>query len=326
MDVVEVVQRLGGTSQGMVPVSTLIAEGVSRAALSRAKKAGAVFRVAPSVYAVAPLPVRPKHAVTHEGVAPEYVAHVRAALLSLGPKAAACGVTAAVLFGWPVLVEPTVVHVALAHGRTIKRRPGVRARQRRTLTRSRLRVVQDTDRLLATSSVQTALDCAAELPLLQGVAVCDSALRSGRVTLEQLTSGAARLPGSPDAETIRRVLSLCDPRSGSVLESVLRVQMCTAGIGGFTTQAVLQPLPELRVDFCFPLERLVVEVDGSQWHQDPRVDRARDNTLATLGWRVLRFTWAQVVHESEATLGDICAALRATASIHLVTPAAQAVA
>jgi very-short-patch-repair endonuclease len=39
--------------------------------------------------------------------------------------------------------------------------------------------------------------------------------------------------------------------------------------------------------------------------------------LATLGWRVLRLSWAEVVHHPEQAICAIRAALCATPSLHL---------
>lgn len=53
----------------------------------------------------------------------------------------------------------------------------------------------------------------------------------------------------------------------------------------------------IHVDFCYPDERLVIELDGYAWHGDRRAfeeDRARDNALQALGWRVVRITWAKL--------------------------------
>ena len=65
----------------------------------------------------------------------------------------------------------------------------------------------------------------------------------------------------------------------------------------------------MRVDFCFEDAGLVVEVDGAKWHQDVGRDRARDNALAVLGWRVLRFAWVEVVHEPAGVLAQVVEAL-----------------
>jgi very-short-patch-repair endonuclease len=54
------------------------------------------------------------------------------------------------------------------------------------------------------------------------------------------------------------------------------------------------------VDFLWPESRLIVEVDGYEFHCDRasfEADRARDAELAVLGYRVLRFTYPQVTRE-----------------------------
>lgn len=140
------------------------------------------------------------------------------------------------------------------------------------------------------------------------------------MTVEQLSRAAERLPGVRRAGRVRHVVALCDPECGSVLESVLRVLMVQAGLTGFASQQVLRDLPggHLRVDFCFEGAGLVVEADGARWHQEPARDRARDNALAVLGWRVLRFTWAEVVHDGQRVLEDLRQALAcATPSFQL---------
>jgi very-short-patch-repair endonuclease len=53
----------------------------------------------------------------------------------------------------------------------------------------------------------------------------------------------------------------------------------------------------IEVDFAWLDERLIVEVDGYRHHRSPtafEADRERDVTLTAAGWRVLRFTWAQI--------------------------------
>ena len=108
-----------------------------------------------------------------------------------------------------------------------------------------------------------------------------------------------------------------------MLESVQRVRMLLAGLDGFATQVVLRAAPVLRVDFCFAAARLVVEVDGARWHRDPARDQSRDNALAALGWRVLRFTWHDVVHDSATVLATVRAALEAGCpTVHLARAAA----
>lgn len=59
------------------------------------------------------------------------------------------------------------------------------------------------------------------------------------------------------------------------------------------------------VDFVWRAQRVAVEVDGFAFHSS-RVqfesDRRRDADLSAMGFRVIRVTWQQVVHESEVLL------------------------
>jgi very-short-patch-repair endonuclease len=54
------------------------------------------------------------------------------------------------------------------------------------------------------------------------------------------------------------------------------------------------------VDFLWPDSRLIVEVDGYEFHgarASFESDRARDAELTLQGYRVLRFTYRQVTRE-----------------------------
>lgn len=314
----------GQNQQGLAIREQLRRAGLSPQRLATEVAREHVRRIRRRVYALAPLPAVPRFLVTDKGVAAEYAAHVRAVLLSLGPTATACGRTAAALRGWAMLVEPArTVEVAVPHGRVVETSPLLRVRQRRRLQREQVVVLPETAPLWLATATQTVVDCALTLPLVQAVVICDSALRAGAVTVEGLTRAMRRLQGQRDVGRARRVLELSDPEAGSVLESVLRVRMVLAGISGFASQVQVRAPSGahlLRVDFCFADARLVVEVDGQKWHQDVVRDRRLDNSLAALGWRVLRYTWAEVVHGPEAVLAQIAAALGpGTNSVHLMT-------
>jgi very-short-patch-repair endonuclease len=309
MDVAATVHTCGRTAQGQATARQLRKAGLSPGTLARAVAAATVVRLDRGLYGLAALPPRPQYVVTDKGTAAAYVAHVRATLLVLGEGAAAHGRTAAALRGWPMLVEPSrSIEVALRHGSRPVARADVKVTERRQVAIELLDVLSGTDRLRVTTAVQTVLDCCRMLPLVEAVVIADSALRAGEVTLTELQQAAASMRGLRDAAAVRRVLNLCDPECGSVLESVLRVRMVQDGIAGFTTQRVILDgtgRHVLRADFLFERERLLVEVDGEKWHQDAERDRKRDNQLAALGWRVLRYRWAEVVHAPRAVLSEI---------------------
>ena len=67
-----------------------------------------------------------------------------------------------------------------------------------------------------------------------------------------------------------------------------------------------------RVDFAYPDVMLAIEVDGYEIHGSPGAmakDFVRQNGLVSTGWRVLRFTWSQVVREPDMVATAIAAAL-----------------
>ena len=84
-------------------------------------------------------------------------------------------------------------------------------------------------------------------------------------------------------------------------------------------------LPEktIRVDYCYPRSKLVIETDSYAYHSDREAftnDRIRDNELQALGWRVLRFTWAQLRFNPAEVAAMLLKHLSLTPSAH---PAAR---
>lgn len=316
MDVSSALTECSRRQQGLATAADLRAAGVTRSTLSRARARGTVHRVHRGVYSCSALPDWPRFTVGPEGVDPAFVRRVRAVLLALGEQATAGGLTAACLRGWGLLHEPQrAVDVVVPNGR--RKRPrlaGVRWLQRRRTAREALLVRPDEAPLWVTDAVTTVVDCIRHLKPKEAVVLVDSALRSGQVTLAQLQATARQLRGLRHARRVRRALQLCDPESGSVLESVLRVELVEAGVTGFGTQRSIRDGGGryiLRVDFCFEQQRLVVEADGARWHPEPHRDRVLDNRLVAAGWRVLRFTWAEVLHDPAAVLALVRAALDA---------------
>ena len=66
------------------------------------------------------------------------------------------------------------------------------------------------------------------------------------------------------------------------------------------------------VDFLWPAEKLIVEVDGYAFHSSAGAfarDRKRDAALTASGYRVVRLTWHDIVGEPEVTLTMLAQAL-----------------
>jgi very-short-patch-repair endonuclease len=121
---------------------------------------------------------------------------------------------------------------------------------------------------------------------------------------------------------VAAVLRLVDPESGSVLESLCRVLLHQAGLAPEQTQLVVRTAAGRwigRVDFAWSAARLVVETDGFAFHADRtsfREDRRRGNALVLAGWRVLRFSWEDVVHHPEDVVAAVREALDGRALLH----------
>ena len=68
-----------------------------------------------------------------------------------------------------------------------------------------------------------------------------------------------------------------------------------------------KPILNFIVDFYCPAANLVIECDGGQHYTDEglEADRVRDEALAQLGLKVLRFDNGQVLNETDAMVEQI---------------------
>lgn len=106
----------------------------------------------------------------------------------------------------------------------------------------------------------------------------------------------------------------------SMLNSFFKKELKTAGLN----PSEEYPIGPYCVDFCFPENKLVVEVDGDWWHANPewmkekgrtelhpiqkkmiRQDKAKNTYLRNHGWTVLRFWERQVYRETSCCLDKI---------------------
>lgn len=99
-----------------------------------------------------------------------------------------------------------------------------------------------------------------------------------------------------------------DGRCESGTETLVRIRMASLGI-------FLLPQVEVpgvgRVDFVAG-DRLVIEVDGAEYHVDPvrfEADRRRDAELSRRGYRVLRFSYRMVMDDWALVEAAILASL-----------------
>jgi hypothetical protein len=221
-------------------------------------------------------------------------------VLDAGPQAVIGFVAAARLYGWDLPALPRVPDVIVPPGHN----PAVPCYRSRlasdeVLVRGPVRV---------TTPARTAADLAVVLPSDVAVVVLDSALRKG-LRHDALAEAVGRRR-SPAA---RRALALADPQSGSVPESQARMLFQAAGLPAPYTQFLIRLGPATyRVDFAWPEFKLVVEIDGREFHvgEGPfQTDRTRQNALLQAGWLVLRFTVADVRLRPDYVVAEIACAL-----------------
>ena len=93
------------------------------------------------------------------------------------------------------------------------------------------------------------------------------------------------------------------------METLLRLVMADAGSTPLSQVPIGDDLGTIaRVDFLFDAERVVVEADGFAFHssrESLRTDVRRANALQELGYRILRFTWEDVVGRARYVVSSI---------------------
>ncbi len=91
----------------------------------------------------------------------------------------------------------------------------------------------------------------------------------------------------------------------SEAERLLVKLLREAGITGWRTN---YPIGGYKVDVAFPKQKVAIEVDGWAFHSDPEAfakDRKRQNNIALLGWKVLRFTWLDLTEYPQRVIAEI---------------------
>jgi len=133
-----------------------------------------------------------------------------------------------------------------------------------------------------------------------GFVLLESALHMGVLSSPQRAAILTALPRQAS-----RVANHSTATSESGIESLMKLLLIGLGVP-FRQQVVIESVG--RVDFVIG-ERLVIEVDGREFHSDLYKDRKRDALLSVAGRRVLRFLYAQIVYESSAVEAAIVSAL-----------------
>lgn len=161
--------------------------------------------------------------------------------------------------------------------------------------------------VFVTLPLQTVLDCAMTLPLLDALCVADYFLHRGLVSMESLREAIMLLKGKGVC-TARSVADLMSDKAESPAETIARYRILTWGFTPPQEQVSIQIGSSVyRPDFLWEQYRVILEVDGNVKydgsHGNPvhviRREKQRHRALEQLGYRVLRVTWDDIMRSPE---------------------------
>jgi very-short-patch-repair endonuclease len=288
-DAVRSVLVQAALQDGAISAAQIRAAGLGARVIERRLRAGWLQRVHRGVYLVGPVagPLAREHA----------------ALLACGPCAVVSHRSAAAVWKLAAAGESDVdVTLIKGHRRS---REGI-AVHHAALPRGDVR---QRARLRVTSPVRTLLDLAAVLPDRDLEVTLHEAEVLGLVRPADVRALLARGSRPRGAATLRALLSDRPRPTRSELEGRMRALAERVGLPPPRAQARLL---RYTVDFLWPRERVVVEVDGFAAHGTRmrfESDRARDAALVAAGYRVLRFTWRQLVGQPEVVAARLAVVL-----------------
>jgi very-short-patch-repair endonuclease len=275
-----VVTALAARRHGVVTTRELAFAGLSPDAIAHRVHAGTFRRLHRGVYLVGPL----TGPLTKE----------MAALLACGSRAVLSHATAAAIWGLRAEL-PAIVHLSVAGN--LRGHDGVRVHRVAALDPAD---VAHRDGCRLTTPVRTLADLAPHLPqreldrAIEQAQVLRLATRRDLLThLPSRISSALHEPALTRSEAERRLLEL-------IRAAQLPPPRTNARVGPY------------EVDFLWPEQRLVVEVDGFAYHSTRAAferDRLRDASLQAADHRVMRVTWRQIAHERVALIARLAAAL-----------------
>lgn len=135
----------------------------------------------------------------------------------------------------------------------------------------------------------------------------------GHARLSRLLADSVAAGEAAGNTRLRAIIADLAVGAESDAEHELLQLLIEAGFTGFIpNHPVVAGGRRYRIDIAFPGSALAIEVDGRAFHTDVGAfqrDRTRQNDLVAAGWRVLRFTWDDIVRHPDRTLATIAAHL-----------------
>ena len=295
---------IAATQRTLITREQLIACGVGRNAISHRLSEGRLRVVFRAVYTMACGELPP-------------LAREQAALLACGDGAFLSHHTAAALWGLRQ-PQPAQIDVSVP-GRSCGSRDGLRVHR---VSELHARDVRRLEGLPISSPARALLELAPELTTRELERALDEVVIRKLATPNAVKAVLARYPARRGCARLTALID--DPRGTTMTRSEAEERFLA-----LVRKAQLPaPVANVRigrheVDFVWPSERVIVEIDGYRFHSGRRAfesDHARDAELIAAGWTVLRFTWRAVVDKPETVLVRVAQALTRAAAARNAQP------
>jgi very-short-patch-repair endonuclease len=270
------IARLAGRQHGYVTRAQLLELGLNVQQITYRLRKGSLIRVHVGVYAVGHLPVSGAD-------------RAAAAVLACGPGAVLSHGTAASLWGvdrrWRTPYEVTAS--------SARRRPGILI-HRGVLTR---RDIRRHSGIRVTSPARTILDNAPRLTDRALIRAVNDLRLAKHLRIPDLQAAIDRCPRHPGAALLRPLVDAARGPTRSELEDAFAELSERFGLPRAQINA---HVAGYEVDVLFPAQRVIVELDGYEFHGTRDAfedDRERDATTLAAGFETVRITWERMTQE-----------------------------
>lgn len=280
---------LAESQHGVITRAQLLALGLTAAAIDARLARGTLRLLHRGVYALG------HRALTDEG-------YWLAAVLAYTPDVVLSHFSAARLWGMRIPGRSgKLVHLTTT--RHQRGGSGVLVHRTRRIGPADVTVVRG---IPVTTVARTLVDCADLLTYPELRQLADHGVR---LDAEAVRGAQERAPGRRGAGRVNRLLG-SGIRTRSKLERAMR-RLCRDA--GLPQPLINEVILGYECDAVWPATRLIVEVDGGEFHAPKparEADYERNAALAVAGWRVIRFTYDQVVFEPRLVAARLHALLR----------------
>jgi very-short-patch-repair endonuclease len=275
--ITEKIRSLAPRQHGHVTRAQLLGMGLTKRAITYRIEVGELVPVHAGVYAVGYARLEP-------------IAKAAAAVLACGDGAALSHSSAASLWGmrkrWEDPIEVTVL--------TDRKRAGIRTWRRRVLPPEDIRHHHG---IPVTSPARTALDIAPQLTARALARAVNEARLAGYLHQSELNDVLTRNPRHPGATAIQQLIGKDLTRSELEDDFVAFAERF-----GLPKPVMNARVAGYEVDALFAQQRVIVELDGYEFHKDRgsfESDRERDAITLQAGYPTVRITRRRIHHHAE---------------------------